>query len=258
MKKQIVLLIVLGFISYTAFAQKPFETAEKDFTYKFVSDEGTNASAVVWHPVKELYFTVIAGNVGFPLEAFGPNGKSVYSEYAGVDSRGMWYNPISKNIEFNGMDELGWTAIMFDDKFSSHNTEIIISGKHQPGYQDCGTFYPPKKSVAFLNYEGASIDLYNYKNPKKVKSINLQINSDTMEAYNLTSFGYTGIKGYEFVLLNFYANELHFFNSKGVMTAKTSLPESAFASDMFRFAFANNRAFLYDADERVWTAYKVF
>ncbi|MDD3858712.1 MAG: hypothetical protein PHW83_00820 [Bacteroidales bacterium] len=257
MKKFISLCSLLVITSALLLSQ-PLSKAQKEFTYKFVSTNGTNASAVVWHPEKNLYFTVIAGNVGFPLEAFDEKGISVYSEEIKIDCRGMWYNPKTKNIEVNGYDNNGWASVEFNEKFNYHELNSICSGMKQPDANVCGTYYSKKKSVIFLNEVDLSIDVYNYKNPEKVAKITLQLRADNLEPYNTTTVGYTGVKGFEFVLLNVDKHQLDFFNSKGDFAGSTELPVSATVSYLFKFSYTNDRVFLYDKEERTWTAYKVF
>jgi len=257
MKKIVSILVALLFISGLVNSQ-PLTRAEKDFSYTFLSYEGTNASAVVWEPVQKFYITLIAGNSDFPLEVFDGSGKCLFSDVVKLDSRGMWYNPKTKRIEINAYDDSGWAYVKFNEKFNYHAIDVFYEGMHQPEYNACGTYYPKKKSVIFLNEADMSIDLYRYKNPKKISKIKLDLRQDNMTEYNTTSLGFTGKKGYEFVLLNVERHLLDFFDSKGQYAGSTELPGSAITNGMFRFAYANDRVFLYDIDERTWTAYKVF
>ncbi|HOZ30146.1 MAG TPA: hypothetical protein PLL66_04445 [Bacteroidales bacterium] len=257
MKKSLFLFVLLTTISICVSSQ-PLSKVDKDFTYTFVSDEGTNASAVVWHPKKKLYFTVIAGNADFPIEAFDENGKSVYSEPIKIDCRGMWYNSKTKNIEVNGYSRSGWAKVVLNDKLNFHELNIIHKGMNQYNDNSCGTYYSKKKAVIFLNYEELCIDVYNYKDPDKISKIILKLRADNLDPYNYTTIGYTGKKGYEFVLLNVDKNALEFFNSKGEYAGSTALPKSVIVPETFRFSFTNERVFIYDVDSRTWTAYKVF
>jgi hypothetical protein len=62
----------------------------------------------------------------------------------------------------------------------------------------------------------------------------------------------------KFVVLNIEKRQLVFFDRIGKQTATTSIPNDAVLESMFRFSFANDRAFFYDVENRAWTAYKVF
>jgi hypothetical protein len=205
-----------------------------------------------------MYFTVIAGNSDYPLEGFDENGKSTYSNYVGVDSRGMWYNTKTKKLEINQIGEAGWASIKFNSAMTSHEAKQIKTGQFQPGMHSCGTYYPPMKSVIFFNQDNSSIDFYNYKNPDKMTSLKLEFKTDFAELYNETFIGYTGKKGYEFALFNAEMNMLVYFDTNGQETATTQLPLNPAPQSFLLFSYANDRAFLYDTETRTWTAYKVF
>lgn len=253
MKKLLLALFLT--VNFFQLSAQPLSSATKDFEYSFVSREGTNASAVVWHPKKKLYFTLIAGNSDFPLEAFDENGKSKYSREIGVDSRGLFTN--GKDLFINAYDEMGWYKVSFNDNLSSHSTESLFQGQLQPDPHSAGVYYKKKKSVAFYDYSLGAIRLYSLKNPERVATITLILPLGNEEDFNLTSMGVTGKKGYDFVLLNTRENSLYFFDHRGMNTAKTKLPKDAVTHPMFRFSYTNGRVFLYDVSKRKWTAYKV-
>ena len=239
-------------------AQAPFTKAVKDLTYTFVSEEGTNASAVVWHPEKNLYFTVIAGNQDFPFEAFDSKGKSSYSNFIGLDTRGMWYNPKTRSLELNASGDEGWYSITLKKDMTTHVTESIAEGQNQPDFQSVGTFDPVKKAVVFFDAENYGLKFYGQKNPKSISSLKLDLSDEELSFFNQTTVGYTGKKGFEYVLLNIELKKLYFFDRKGKKTAETNIGEEAVLGEMFLFSFTNNRAFFYNTDNRTWTAYNVF
>jgi hypothetical protein len=70
--------------------------------------------------------------------------------------------------------------------------------------------------------------------------------------------GYTGVKDFEYVFLNFEDHKLVFVNKAGQETATTALPEELSSSGAFKFAFAADRVFLYEVENRTWTALTVF
>jgi len=239
-------------------AQNPLGKASVDFTYQMASSEGTNASAVAWHPGLNLYFTGIAGNADFPLEAFNPSGKNVYSAEALADIRGLWYNNATGNLELNHAGEVGWSSISFNRNMTAHQTHTLHMGQYQPDFQSVGTYDAVEKKVAFLNASTGSIDLYPYKKPGKVKSVALRLSTCEIDDINQTSVGYTGVKDFEYVLLNVVNHKLVFVNKAGTETAVTSLPEELVSYGAFKFSFANGRVFLYETETRTWTALRVF
>lgn len=255
-KMTFLLLLLLGGAAATR-AQAPKSVLSEEFSYTMVSSDGTNGSAVAWHPKSNVYVTVIAGNMDFPLESFGPGGKAVAQSTAGFDWRGLWYNPASNKIEGNGAGEEGWAWFQADgDGFG--DVVSLRQGQFQPDFQSVGCFDPEKKQVVFIDYSCDGLGMYAYKNPKKVKQLSLDWNDVEIGNVNSTTVGYTGHAGYEFVLLDYVDGKLEFFNRKGQHTGSSKLPESAPLYDLFAFSFANDRAFLYDKDNRIWYSYRVW
>lgn len=238
------------------FSQAPLAVAAKSFQYTMKSNDGTNGSAVAYDPVKNVYVTVIAGNASFPLEGFDANGRSVFSVEAGFDFRGMWYNSAAKRFEGNGAGSSGYVAFTLSNNNMPTIVQNTIAGQNQPEFQSVGCFYAKKKKVCFLNVSNGSIDMYAPNKAGKPKSVKL--NSTGLNNLNTYGLGYTGVSGYEFVCLDFVKKSLVFFNAKGSMTGVTKLPAGAPVYDTFAFSYANGHAFLYDKEDRVWHAYKVF
>jgi hypothetical protein len=257
MKKLSIFFVLSLIVMSSTFAQTPLKTAVYDFSYRFVSDDGTNASGVVWHPGIEQYYTFIAGNSTFPFESFNAEGKNLYSGMVGFDGRGFWYNPKTKSLEANCAGDAGWVKIKLSSN-DNHSSEFIKEAVFQPEFNSCGTYCPEKKAVVFFNLEAGTFDFYSYKKPSKTRAVNAGIPSFELNDFNSTTIAYTGNKGFELVLLNIEKEKLFFFNLSGEKTAETNLPSLAPIPDLFRFTFANNRVFLYDADERTWMAFKVF
>jgi|GEM_PF-583305 len=240
------------------FAQTPQAKASVDFTYTLVSSDGTNGAAVAWHPGLNLFFTVIAGNAEFPLEGFSKTGQNSYSAEAGVDVRGLWYNPGTGNLEGNAAGEAGWFSISFNRNMTAHQASSLVAGQYQPDFQSVGAYNSGEKKVAYFNPVTEAIDLYPSKKPSKVKSVPLKLSSCGADALNQTSLGYTGVKDFEYVFLNYNDHKLVFVNKAGQETATTALPEELASYGAFKFAFAAGRVFLYEVENRTWTALKVF
>lgn len=235
---------------------QPLTKLLQEFSYQFVSYEGTNASAVVWHPKKKLYFTIIAGNSNFPLEAFDAKGNSKYSKPVGTDSRGLWVN--GNTLEINAAGEEGWYAINFENIMGNHSLNTIVSGAYQPDFQTVGTYHKKKKAVMFFDSERSQIVFYDRKNPEKTTTLKLSLPANYNELFNLTSIAYTGVKNYEYLLLSAHDITLYFFDEKGNSKAKIELPDNVVTSQVFRFSYANKRVFFYNIENRKWTAYKLF
>ncbi len=254
MKTQLLSFLFLFIATSLAMAQAPMASPKKSVSFTFSQPDGTNASAVVWNPAKRVYYTVIAGNAEFPLETFDDQGRMVSNRSARADMRGLWWNAKKRTLMGNCAGEGGWVEIATDlEGNPSGEPNIFLAGMNQPDFQSVGAF--DGKKVVFYN-EG-SLFFYNPKNGKASGSVSLQLPC-SQDNINATSAGCTGQKGYEYVLLDYEAGRLYFFNRKGKLTATSKLPAGAVTYGMFRFSFANGMAFLYDAEERTWTGYRVF
>jgi hypothetical protein len=255
---QVALFGVLVFASVQGFAQTPNSAPSQEFTYQMVESSGTNGSAVAWDSEHQLYVTVIAGNSEFPRESFNGEGQAVSQNTAGFDWRGLWYNPANSKLEGNGAGEGGWATFEIEDGEYPGDVKVFREGEYQPSFQSVGAYDHQKKMVVYLDYDVDGLTMYGRKNPKKVKQLNLDWGKSDLGDMNSTTVGFTGHKGYEYVLLDYNNGSLVFFDRSGNQTATSKLPKGAPLNDSFAFSFANDRAFLYDKDARIWYAYKVF
>lgn len=257
-KFRLTLLLVLATAFNVALAQQPNSAPSKEFSYEMVSSEGTNAAAVAWNSQKGVYLTVIAGNPDFPREVFDAKGVAKTQTTADFDWRGLWFNPATSKFEGNGAGDYGWGSFGLDAGNNPEDVDVIKEGQFQPDFQSVGTYDFQKKQVVFLDFSVDGLAFYSRKNPKKVKQLNLVWDDVDLGDMNSTSVGFTGKKGYEFVLLDYANGKLVFFDRSGKHTASSQLPADAPLNDSFAFSFANDRAFLYDKEARIWSAYKLF
>ncbi len=258
LKKSAAFSLIFFIVIGLAKAQTPAGTLVQDIQYTFNQSDGTNACAVAWNPDSRIYITVIAGNESFPLEGFNTSAELVFSAQAKFDYRGLWYNPVTKQMEGNGAGEAGWTAFSLNANNTPSSNMTLFVGQHQPDFQSVGTYNYDKKQVAFLNPDFTTIQLYSREKPKKIKKITLKWGDNSTFSINPNSLGYTGAKGFEYVVLDYVSGKLIFFNTKGEVSATRAIPAGAPLNDSFAFSFANGHAFLYDKITRTWFGFKVF
>ncbi|MBK7407218.1 MAG: hypothetical protein IPJ40_03500 [Saprospirales bacterium] len=256
MKKLPFFLILSFFTIGLSFAQSPLSYPPAVLSLSIEQTSGTNGSAVAWNPSAGLYYALIAGNAAYPLEVFNSAGGPVSQLEAGIDLRGLWWNPKAKAIQGNCPGSDGWVQLVCDNKgIPSGDFKVLISGENQPDFQSVGAYDPKGKKVVF--YAEGSLYFYNAKNFGAAGNVSLQL-PVSVDDINATSLGCTGKKNYEYVLLDFVQQKLYFFNRSGNFTAESQLPLDAAVHNIFRFSFTNDMAFVYDAEERVWTGFKVF
>lgn len=238
---------------------------------KTVDDDmpGTRGACVVWHPLQKKYYAVFAGNMAYPLGVFDVAGKRISGDdlTAMNDTRGLWYNPVTKEINGNTYADNGWFKYRLDKKGIPDSGTVYIEGSHQPDEQTVGAYHPVRKEVMFL--KRGTISLYSEKGvaTDAVVEINWgrmkqdgkadSLITETPADYNSTSVVYTGIKGAELGFLNAGRKqiELYDFNS-GYLTKEIKLPEDAPAEYAFNFAYANSIYWLFNIEERKWIGYK--
>lgn len=232
----------------TSFAQ-PITPDSVSLTLVLNSLDGTNGCSVAWNPINKMYYTIIAGNVDFPIDIFDEKGKWISEQVAGVDARGIWFNPKTKKLEGKSNDGqlFSW---MIDSNGELNDPELIkefigIEGQFVVSFSKGFYYYHEEGVVKMVNAKG-DIDNIQLARPSED------------DDYNTYGMGYTEVKNYEIVLFNRATSSLEFYNLKGELTSTVALP--GYIPDMvsFRFSFANNMAWLYDIDERVWSGYKVF
>lgn len=234
---------------------------------------GTRGASVAWHPVQKKYYAVMAGNADYPLAVFDATGKRISDEdlTAMNDSRGLWYNPASKEINGNGYGETGWFKFVMNSKGIPTSSSVTLEGLNQPDGQCVGAFHPVRKEVMFL-YNGV-VSLYSLADGstsgsvqinwgKKKSSGNSDGGSDTdtqetPEAYNNTTVIYTGIKNSELGFLNTEKKTIELYDFQtGFLTKEIPLPGNAVTESSFNFAYANGIYWLFNIEARTWIGYK--
>jgi hypothetical protein len=248
-------LIALALVwsGFSAFAQAPKNTAAKQSTYTFESSDGNNASAVVWVPEHNIYLTAIAGNAEFPLEGFRSTGNNVFSEMTHLDLRGMWYDAKKDHLYANAAGEDGWYKVALGEKGRpSGEWEQVCAGQNQPDFQSVLT----STGKLVVGYADGMFYFYNAKNGKFKKEA--ELSGYASSGFNNTTVCYTGNAKFPLALLDATERRIVYYDMKGASVGSTNLPGDAVTSEMFRYAFANGLAWLYDGDTRTWTSYKVF
>lgn len=242
---------------------------------KTADDEmpGTRGACVAWHPVQKKYYAVMAGNIEYPLAVFDIAGKRLSGDEltAMNDSRGLWYNPATKEINGNGFGSTGWFRYVLDKKGLPESAPITLEGSNQPDGQCVGAFHPVRKEVLFLY--GGVVSLYSLADGSSSGSV--QINwgkkkassasdggsdsesGETPSAYNYTSVIYTGIKNAELGFLNTEKKTIELYDFvSGFLTKEMPLPGNAVTEGSFNFAYANGIYWLFNMETRTWIGYK--
>ncbi|HLG40842.1 MAG TPA: hypothetical protein VI461_14280 [Chitinophagaceae bacterium] len=238
---------------------------------KTVDDDmpGTRGAGVVWHPVQKKYYASFAGNMAYPMAVFDIKGKRLSGDTitAMIDTRGLWYNPVTKLICGNAYSDLGWFSYKLSNTGIPSDYEVLFEEMNQPTDQSVGTYNPIAKQVLFL--DNSQVIMYNSDGEKqdsvaihwgRKKADGPGEDEDIYtqhEDYNITSVLYTGIKGQELGFLNITNKQIELYDIKsGFLSKVLTLPETATTEDLFNFAFANGTYWLFNIELRKWVGYK--
>ncbi len=241
---------------------------KKTIELQMPGEEGSNGGAVAWHPEQKKYYSTFAGNASYPLAVFDAAGKrlSPPDTKSMIDIRGLWYNPVTKNICGNGFQENGWFSYGLNTNGIPENVVSVLDGLNQPGDQSIGVYNPKNKLVYFLAL--TDIVAYNeYGKQVADSTIHIFLNVDENykdgevayleENFNTTTVVFTGISKNEFGLLNYTMPQIELYNKNtGALSQILKLPDGAKAYDWFNFSYTNGIYFLFDKDDRKWIGYK--
>lgn len=259
MKRKNLLFYIVLMAPMFMFGQKAINATDQFIIFEIQGSSGTNGSAVAYHPQHELYYASIAGNASYPLEAFNEMGNFKYTESAGSDLRGIWYNKKAKALQANCYNDGGIISINVSENGApTGKNEVIFDGEnHQPDENAVGTIDPKAKEIIY--FTKGYVRGYSLKTGLSGKTyikLKAPVESGNL---NSTTVIYTGQKKMEYGLLDFEKKKVYLFDKKtGEHTASVILPSNAVTFKRFRFSYANGYVFLFDAGKRVWTGYKAF
>jgi hypothetical protein len=258
-------------LSFSSPAQVKTRTLKKTIELQMPGEAvsgfpGTRGASVAWHPVQKKYYAAMAGNAQFPMAIFDTKGNRVSSIYSmcWADTRGLWYNTLTKTIQGSGFDQTGWFNYQLDGSGTTLlSLDTIETGMLQPGPHCVGAFNPAAKTVLFL-YEDS---IHSYRaSDRKPTGKNLAIQwgfngkdeaTSVADDYNQHTIIYTGIPKAELGFLNYIALQIELYNAKtGLLTQVLKLPEDVIAESSFNFAYANGTYWLFNIESRRWTGYQ--
>lgn len=222
----------------------------------FAGSTAISNATITWHPVFKKYYTLRMGNATFPLQTFSESFTNLHQDTAGIDSRGIWYNPNTNQLERNCFNTLGWATINLNGSGNATNSfTVLFSGMNQPTSQSVGAYDFKTNSVLF--YTAGTIRIYN-RNTGLLAST-LPLTGSLFTTVNTESVIYTGETGFEIGLLDYTNKRVLLFNSAtGAMSAVVQLPSTAITHSQFRFCYANNRVWLFNSTLRKWNAYNIW
>lgn len=244
-------------------AQKTFKDIilrpKGDLVLKIKGEGGKNGAGVAFDPNTNRYYAAMAGNKIFPLEVFDKNGRFVCANNCENDIRGFFYNPEFKTIEGSLYESHDIITYKFEKngKISSGYPKTELFDLEIEDKNVCLNYDSQNKKYIAFNKNGNSVTQFNIENGEKEIEISLKIPKTA--SLNYTSIIYLDIENGAYGLLDYIEKKVLLFSPRtGNLITTIQLPKDALTNDAFRFAYTNDRIFLFDADNRIWNGYKIF
>jgi hypothetical protein len=234
----------------------PYTNAVAGITLSPCPNGTENRSGVAYNPYYNIYYSVDAGNPGYPIQTYSSSGTLIDDRAEGFDYRGLWWNPNTDQLEGNGYDGLGGSKQKLDES-NGYPLGLVATyvGHFQPDDQSCGA-YDYKENVVFYFFSG-TIYVYSRINGTLIKQHSLHNIPVPLSNINSTSVIYTGCTGMEIGIYDYVLKRVYLFSAPGGnYVTSIQLPADAPAHDRFAMAYANNLFWLFDNDS--WYSYKLF
>lgn len=270
MKQFILSLLLSG-----ALASNSQNTLKPFINLQMAEGDGSNSGSVVWNPVTKKYYTTMIGNAIYAMSVFDVKGKVLQQNVdAEHDYRGMWYNPISRRIEFNCYDSGGIGHLTLNKIGLIDSKVIDFEGMNQPQDQNVGTYYTPGNHIIYLNTATYEVEKYNAKTgqnagvltqirvgcktKKDAEELDLDTESSRWESRNINSVIYTGMPKAELAILNYDDRVIEMYDQKTGLLTKTSkkIPDTVTIHPNFNFSYSNGMWWFFNKDERKWVGCK--
>jgi hypothetical protein len=244
-------------ISGSATSQCTMTTSIADVTLQ-CSGGTSNRTGVAFNPNQNLYYSVNAGNSGYPIETFGITGGSPLSTTVqGADYRGIWWNPTISGIEGNTFNSGGlYQHLLAGGTFYASGTATSIASAGMPNSQSMGYGDIANNLVIYYN---AGV-IHKYTRSTGAFSSSVTISGLPAVTSNLNTYGivYTGVFGSEAAVYDYVNRCIYFINyNTGAYVSTCQLPIGAPTPGTFRMGFANNRFFLYESTNNQWWGYPI-
>jgi len=223
----------------------------------FSSAAAVSNTTITYNWSAKKYYSIRAGNINFPLETWNETGGlSVYQDTAGLDSRGIWWNPNLNQLERNCFNSIGWSTIQLNgSNNATKNFTMLFTGLNQPNGQSCGA-YDFKTNTVLFCFGG---QMYVYDRNTALLSGIIPLTGISFTTVNQVAIMYTGQIGYEIALLDYAAKRIYLFDRvTGALTGVTQLPASAVTSATYRVGYTNQRLWLFNSSVKTWNSYYIW
>jgi hypothetical protein len=271
--KQILTAISIVLMTISVLSTQAQKVLKQVIVLQMPEGDGSNSAAVAWHPITKKYYTSMAGNAIYPMGVFDEKGKIIQDDMdADYDFRGIWFNPISKLLQFNTYDSSGVGHIELEKDGKIKSKMIDFEGMNQPDGQSVGFYYTPGNNVLFFSpshyvekydsktFKSLGTLTYLYvgcKNKKESDELTETESTTRWDDRNL-SVQYSDIPKAELAVLNVTDRTIELYDKRtGFFTkAGFSIPESIALELNFNFSYTNGIWWFFQKEKRQWVGCK--
>lgn len=271
--KQIIFAVTLVLSVFVVSPLQAQKELKQVISLQMPEGSGSNSAAVAWHPITKKYYSSMAGNASYPMGVFNDKGKIIQEDQmADYDFRGIWYNPLSKLLQFNTYDSSGVGHIELEKDGKIKSKQIDVEGMNQPDGQSVGLYYTPGNNIVYLSpshyvekYDSKTLKplgwlTYIYagcKTKKESDELTEDESATRWEDRNL-SVQYTNIPKGELAVLNVTDRTIELYDKKTGFLTKVAftIPETIKLELNFNFSYANGIWWFFQKEDRLWVGCK--
>jgi hypothetical protein len=291
MKKPLTLLVsvlLMSLLNSTASLAGVQAEATAVVKIPLVKKPTSKPMSIAYYPYYQRYYVADGGLAPMPgdsevpfsrseIHVYSEDGKYVKSSRPGYDNRSIYFNDTSKKLEtvtFNISSAAGFspnTGIFTLEVDEEGN----LTGKSDdifafnPAFGDASTMpsYDPERQVYYAK-QGRSNSVYviALPNREKSKEILLDLKAANAQFDDVADYyvAYTGVKGYEFALLDVDHKAVLLFDLDGKFTAKSALPSTLklrAQNHIAGMSYTNGMFFVYhepEGDFGTFYGFKIF
>lgn len=221
------------------------------------SPSSTNRSSLAYNPSLQLYYSVNAGDITYPIETFTNAGVRVNSAAAGYDFRGIWWNKITSQLQGNVYSGAGIISLTLDNTsgYALGGGSDISGTNGTPYAQSAAAFDPVNNQIDY--YYSGMIYQYDYATQSLVNTEvvgGLPVATTNLSPYTMI---YTGCTGKEYGFYDNVNRIIYFTDLTGTYVGESQLPSDAPLVPVVGMAYANNLLWLFNSATLQWQSYNV-
>lgn len=214
----------------------------------------SNRSGLVYNPHANIYYSVNAGSLAYPIDTYSGSGSLLASPASGFDYRGAWWNPKTEQFEGNGFSTGGIfiQTLVAETSYPAGSGATIFTA-NQPDVQSVGDLDYINNEIIY--YHNGFVHRYNRANNGFLGQFQIG-NIPGNANINSNSIVFTGCEGMEYGVYDYTNRNLLLIDrTSGNVIGSSRLPETAPQRNSFGMSYANGLFWLFQSGS--WRSYEV-